>query len=323
MTTSHDRLSHATLEQAAQWYVLLHDELGSGAVREQWQQWLEQHVEHRAAWLYVERVSARFAPLRSEGAQAGPLLRKRGQAAFNRRQAVKALLLLGGVSLGTLGGWNLAARNGWMAELRTGTAEQRKVLLADGSTLWLGACSAVDTDFSGPQRRLTLLFGEALLESSANDSRPLRLETDCGHLQVQSLPLRLAVHHQPGLTRLNLYQGTVAVQPRLATTQRLLHGGQGLDFSATTLHATQPAQSAADAWLHERLIAEAMPLGYLLEQLRRYRHGHLGYHPAIAELPVMGTFPLDDTDQALRLLEAALPVRVERLTDWWITVKPA
>jgi transmembrane sensor len=36
----------------------------------------------------------------------------------------------------------------------------------------------------------------------------------------------------------------------------------------------------------------------------------------------MGSFPLRDTDQALRLLEAALPVRVEKPLAWWVSVGP-
>ena len=75
--------------------------------------------------------------------------------------------------------------------------------------------------------------------------------------------------------------------------------------------------------VQHRLNAEGMPLAHLLQTLGRYRHGHLGWHPEVATLSVMGAFPLNDTDRALELLQAALPVRVQRLTPWWVTVEPA
>ena len=77
-----------------------------------------------------------------------------------------------------------------------------------------------------------------------------------------------------------------------------------------------------EAWRRGLLLADNLPLGQLIEELSRYRPGHLACDPAIAGLPVMGSFPLKDTDQALRLLEAALPIRVEKTMDWWVNVAP-
>ncbi|MGH8395019.1 MAG: iron dicitrate transport regulator FecR, partial [Pseudomonas sp.] len=32
--------------------------------------------------------------------------------------------------------------------------------------------------------------------------------------------------------------------------------------------------------------------------------------------------PLKDSDHALRLLQAALPIQVDTLMPWWVTVRP-
>ena len=65
-----------------------------------------------------------------------------------------------------------------------------------------------------------------------------------------------------------------------------------------------------------------MPLDEFIAELGGYRRGHLGVDPSVARLRVMGSFPLADTDQALAQLEEALPVRVQRRFDWWLTVVP-
>lgn len=322
MRASQEKLSHVSLEHAAQWYVRMLEEGDQSSVREQWQVWFDQHVEHQAAWRYMERVGERFAPLRGEGERVGRVLRERGPARLSRRQTVKSLLVLAVGSMAGFGGWQTASRNGWTADLHTGTGENREVALADGSTVWLGAQTALDTRFDERQRLLDLRFGEVLLQSSVRERRPLLMETGAGLLQLAATPLRVALRYADGNARLNVYQGQVELFTR-SGVRAVVEAGQRIDFSALAVSGVAPAQIAGESWVRNRLTAEALSLAELIDTLGRYRPGHLGLHPDIARLAVMGTFPLDDTDHALRLLEAALPVRVQRLTDWWVTVEPA
>ncbi len=74
-----DKLSHASLQQAANWYVLLQDENPSVQLHAQWRQWLDLHAEHQAAWHYVERIGQRFAPLQGERQLAGRVLKASGE----------------------------------------------------------------------------------------------------------------------------------------------------------------------------------------------------------------------------------------------------
>ena len=322
MRITQEKLSHASLEHAAQWYVRLLEEGEQNGVREQWQRWFDQHAEHQAAWRYMERVGERFAPLRSEGERAGRVLRERGPVRVGRRQTVKSMLVLALGSMAGFGGWQAASRNGWTADLHTGTGENRKVALADGSTLWLGAQTALDTRFDARQRLLDVRFGEVLLHSTLPDRRPLLMETGAGLLQMVGTPVRVALRYAEGHARLNVYQGQVELFTRTGA-RALIEAGQRVDFTALAVSPAAPAQVAGESWIRNPLPAEAMPLAGLLDTLGRYRPGHLGLHPQLASLAVMGTFPLDDTDHALRLLEAALPIRVKRTTDWWVTVEPA
>ncbi|KAG1069089.1 hypothetical protein G6F55_014487 [Rhizopus delemar] len=63
-------------------------------------------------------------------------------------------------------------------------------------------------------------------------------------------------------------------------------------------------------------------LADLVDELARYRRGVLRCDPAVAGLRVSGAFPLADTDGSLRLLEKTLPVRISRVTPFWVTVAP-
>ena len=71
------------------------------------------------------------------------------------------------------------------------------------------------------------------------------------------------------------------------------------------------------------LLAIDMPLGTLTEELGRYRSGVVRCDPAVADIVVSGAFSLRDTDASLALLQKTLPVRVQQLGPWWVTIKPA
>ncbi|MEJ5864918.1 FecR domain-containing protein [Pseudomonas farsensis] len=313
------KLSHQSLQQAAHWYVQLQEEPVPAHLQQQWQLWLDQHGDHQAAWHYVQRVGQRFAPLLEDGGAAGRVLHQPQR--FSRRAGLKTLLVLGASSMLGWQAWRGAPLTGWTADLSTGIGESRHTRLADGSQLWLGAQSAIDLDFTAQARVVHLRFGEMLVDTAHDPRRPFFVDTAQG--RMQALGTRFAVCQQGDLTRLNVYAGAVEVCTALGGERRIVQAGQRVDFNAQAIAASGPAQSTGQSWVDHRLNAEDMPLAQLLHTLGRYRHGHLGWHPSVAQLSVMGAFPLDDTDRALALLQAALPVRVQRLTPWWVSVEPA
>ncbi|MFK3815647.1 hypothetical protein ACI2KG_03385 [Pseudomonas sp. NPDC089407] len=67
-------------------------------------------------------------------------------------------------------------------------------------------------------------------------------------------------------------------------------------------------------------MANEQRLDTLLAELGRYRSGWLRCDPAVAGLRVSGTFPVDDSDKALRAITSVLPVSIVRRTRYWVTV---
>ena len=318
-----NRLSHASLQAAAQWYVRLHDPERGEQEDRHWQAWIEQCAEHRDAWQYVERISQRFAPLQAEGTQQAASQALRSRRGPTRRQTLAGLLVAG--SAGLLGWSN--GRTGplprtWTrltADLATGTGETLHTQLSDGSQLWLNALSAVDQQFDAEQRLLQLRFGELLIDT-ARDPRPLRVATADGLLRA--LGTRFSVRHDCAQTWLNVYAGAVEVRTARSGQTQVVEAGSQLQLTRDTLAALQTASPTRESWSRGILQADGMPLGELIAELANYRQGHLGCAPTLAHLPVLGTFPLKDSDRALALLQAALPIRVERLTDWWVSIEP-
>lgn len=310
------KLSHASLEQAAQWYVRLQDQ-ASAVEQLRWQAWVAQNPEHLAAWQYVQRVSQRFAPLQEQAQCASRALRS------SRRQTLKTLLVLCGGSALAWGSWRNTAlprlAGGWSADYATTRGETRDALLADGSHVWLNTLSALDVRFDATQRLLLLRFGEVLIDTAKDASRPFLVDTE--HGRMQALGTRFSVLQDDDQTQLNVFEGRVQVTPQDLQV-RIIEAGQQVSFTRDGFKPTMPACPAREAWSRDVLLADNLPLGQLIAELNRYRLGHLGCDPAVAQLPVMGSFPLKDSDRALHLLQAALPIRVDRPLPWWVSVGP-
>ncbi|MCY1336454.1 Protein FecR [compost metagenome] len=317
------RPDHSTLQQAAQWYARLAAAPDDARVRERWAQWHAQSEVNRTAWSYVERIGQRFQPLQADGDTALQTLRSARRAPPTRRQAMSGLaVLLGGALLGW-GGWqNQRLRAGLLAlraDLRSGTGEMREERLADGTHIWLNGNSALDLDFRSDLRRLLLLQGEVLIET-ARDDRPFVVESGQG--RMRALGTRFSVTQQDGATRLAVFDGAVEIRTADGTSRQVIEAGSQVRFDSAVIAAAQPADPARQAWSKGILAANDMPLAAFVEELSRYRHGHIGVDPALADLRVMGSFPLHDSDRALAMLQGALPVRIQRTLPWWVSIEP-
>jgi transmembrane sensor len=200
------KLSHASLEQAAQWYVRLQDQ-GGALEQLRWQAWVAQNPEHLEAWQYVQRVSQRFAPLQEQAHGASRALRS------SRRQTLKTLLVLCAGSTLAWGAWRNTALprrvGGWSADYATTSGETRDTLLADGSHVWLNAFSALDVRFDVAQRLLHLRFGEVLIDTAKDATRPFLVETE--HGRMRALGTRFSVLQGNDHTQLNVFEGRVQV----------------------------------------------------------------------------------------------------------------
>lgn len=302
-----------TLRQAAEWFAILQDGEVAEGDRRRWEAWLAASPRHRDAW---ERVEAIQGELR--GLPAAPARAALNGADAGRRRALK---VLGGLAVAAPALW-LARRHlpweTWTADYRTGVGEIREVRLADGTRLWLNTASALDVRYSPDTRRLRLHAGEAMLETAA-DARPLVLHTRRG--SVRPVGTRFGVRLGDAGDAVYVERGAVRLQPAAGEAARLA-AGRSARLTTSSVDGVRPLATGQDAWTEGLLIADGERLGDLLAELARYHRGWLGWSDAVADLRVIGTYPVADTERVLAALEASLPVRVQWRTRWWARVEP-
>lgn len=307
------------LQQAAEWFALLSSDAVAESDRSRWQRWLEASPEHRSAWRRVESISRRF-----ESLPVGPARAALNAAGRGRRQALKTFVLFCAAGAAGWHGVRTASWREWMADNRTGVGERREIALADGTRVWLNTASAIDIEYGSALRRIELLAGEILVETAPDTAIPPRpLEVDTGHGRLQALGTRFDVRLEDGACHLAVFDGAVEIRSAVAgSAVRILRAGQQTRFTRDGIDAPVAADTGRAAWARGLLLADDMRLGDFVAELSRYRRGYLGCAPGVANLRIVGAFPLGDTDRVLAALESTLPVKIHAVLPWWVTVGP-
>ncbi|CUK03260.1 fec operon regulator FecR [Achromobacter sp. 2789STDY5608615] len=308
------------IQEAATWMMRLSDEGATEADWTAWRQWTQQSDEHRK---YAHLTESLTAKLQTVPGSVGRAALNAPKAAA-RRTALKTLAFL-----------LLAAPTGyvvtrlpwqaWNAEYRSSTGEQRLIALPDGGTLTLDTASAANVVYDDQRRSVQVVAGRAYIVTAADSAQPPRpflVQTRFG--QVRALGTRFEVQLGDREEQVAVFEGAVEITPKdSATSAQVLQAGWKTTFTRNQVQPPARSLSQADPlWLQKRIQVDNVPLGQLIEELGRYRPGILRCDPDVAALPVSGTYRLDDTDLALRLLAEALPVRVTRRTAYWVTVGP-
>ncbi|MDQ2136786.1 FecR family protein [Alcaligenaceae bacterium B3P038] len=309
--------SQALLSEASEWMVAFTSEGVSAQMREDFERWRAQSPAHRAAWQRAEGLFATLDQLPVEVAR--PAFDRLDHP--ERRRAVRALgaLLVMGPAA-----W-IAYRQlpwlEWTATYQTRTGEQRTVALADGTTVIMNTGSAMDVRFTATERRVVLHRGEVLATTGRDPApayRPFIVATVDG--MARALGTQFIVRREDTRTRVIVLADTVLATP-MGGASVMLGAGQQTTLREGHADAVQPADRAADAWQTGMFVAQNITLQALVDELSRYRRGVLRCHAGIAELRVSGAFPVRDPEASLRLIEKTMPVRIARVTRFWVTIE--
>lgn len=312
------------LQQALTWQVTFWSNEVTDDERAAFERWLASDGRHAAAWEQIRSTDARLAAMAAPG--AAPAIRA-SQLATGRRKQLRLFGWFIGAGLAAYGARQTPQWQTMAADYRTATGERRQVTLADGTRITLDTGSAIDVAFDDTHRLVRLRSG-AILVATAPDTlrhggppRPFMVAT--AHGTVRPVGTRFTVRQDDSAAAVAVLEGAVELIPRGAgALPKRLEAGQQTSLAAHAVAAIEALPAVPAAWTQGRLMAERMRLDDFLAELSRYRRGMLRCDPAVAGLTVSGVFSVDDTDDTLAALAAALPVRIEHFSRFWVTVLP-
>lgn len=302
----------SALQEAAEWFASLEDDT-TPANRERWQAWINKNADNQAAWARVQAIDEQFRRLPSQPAREA--LEKAGT---NRRNLIKSLGVLAvAVPIGVVA-YRALPLSKWQAEITTAVGEVKEGRLPDGSRFWLDTDSAISLNFTEEQREIELVAG-AIRIQTVKDNRPLNVRTADG--VITPVGTDFSVRFNRHNSHVAVTEGRVVLSTSISRARTVVHRGEAIEFTADSIEEKQPASSFDLHWKDGILVAENQNLGEFLDRLARYRPGFIFYDDHVSQHTLVGSFPIRDTDVVLAALEDTFPIKVTKITPWWVKVE--
>jgi transmembrane sensor len=190
---------------------------------------------------------------------------------------------------------------------------QRRIVLADGSSVILNTNSRLDVDFSGNRRNVHLTRGEAYFEVVHDKTRPFTVYAD--NYVVRDIGTAFDVHlSKKCQVEVRVTKGSVEVASAVgehvsgpAKSLGVIVAGQDIVLGQKALRPE--IVSTADmgrklAWRQGELIYTGQPLAEVLADVSRYSDIKIELaDPALENLPVGGAFRTDQIGAIFAALE--------------------
>jgi transmembrane sensor len=267
------KLNRQVLEEASEWFVDFRVGDVDAAARERFDEWLRRSPEHiRAYWeiakTYVElpsltapdklNVAELIAYAHSDHSvvplHPGIESRAHGNSSVSthrystelqRTPPVRRRRVLMAACVAFL--LAIAAAVVWQTQryalYTTDIGERRSIVLADGSTVDLNARSRLRVEFSGTERRVELLDGQALFQVAKDPHRPFIVRS--GEAFVRAVGTQFDVYVKASGTTVTVLEGRVAVYsaatreaPAAETERNAPHDSNGFAGAQRALPST-------------------------------------------------------------------------------------
>lgn len=305
--------------------------------------WLKAAPSHALAWADLGRLWDNFDSVRTDPRilEIREAARRRAGTAVRMRRpwlvaaSLVVAVIAGGMvwwrqtphaltfssaSVSPLGSASRAEPEPLIREASTQIGERTLLLLSDGSKVTLNTATSVRADYTGTERRLTLIKGEAFFEVAKNPVRPFVVTA--GSRRVIAVGTAFNVRLQDSSVRVVLVEGKVRV-----TSASLPGISDGLPASTVTMTAGSalvadaqgPARveavdaSRATSWRSGKLVFEDERLADVVSEMNRYSHETLQIaDPALDNRKVSGVFEPTESQAFAKALEAYGIVRASQ-----------
>lgn len=313
---SGDRISPrnvALSDEAIDWIVRLGSGSATAADRAAFQEWHSRSPAHAEAAIEAAAMMESVGATRQAETyrEIGTALRSPPTARPLPRRYLLAGAAASVAMAGLVGSGTFGPAVGFFSDYATGVGERKRVVLTDGSIVWLNSSTALSTDFTITERRLTLHVGEALFEVAKDKARPFTVISGTG--EARAVGTVYAVHRRGGISEVIVTEGIVEVGngsniTRLTAGQQVAYG-EGFVSRVGSVDG-----EALTAWSRGKLVFNRRPLADVAAELERYQHGAVIIRDErLKRLEVTGVFDLDDPAALLRAISATINVPVTRL----------
>jgi transmembrane sensor len=314
-------------EEAAYWWIVLHEKSCTPADREAFAKWVRRSPERVEAFLCMSMLSSALKSpdlqwldtpadelvrqARAPSAQIIPLYRRILPAtapgytiSLLRRASVLASVAFAALLVVLVAVWLTPPGS---RSYRTVLGEQRSVVLEDGSIITMNTSSEIEIDYSRERRLVRLNQGEALFEVSHDPQRPFDVVVD--DVIVRAVGTKFNVDRRERRTTVSVVEGTVKVMPEMPSTSngsarldesaaRIVNAAQRIVLNGATLGVPEhiPDLSPLTAWTRRQLVFENRPVSEVAAEFNRYNRRQIVIRsPGLNQREITGVFQANDS----------------------------
>ncbi|MEC3880096.1 FecR family protein [Parapedobacter sp. 10938] len=161
--------------------------------------------------------------------------------------------------------------------IRTPKGGQYKLVLADGTTVWLNAASALryPLAFDGKRRVVELLEGEGYFEVTPNKEKPFQVVSKGQYINVVGTTFNINAYEDEPTVRTTLIEGTIKVVsvPRDGSADSmsiLLKPGEETTLLGNSLRKQKANMATAVGWKNGMFVFDNTDLKAILRQISRW-----------------------------------------------------
>ncbi len=323
------------LEQATNWFVLSRDSEFSPRQRAEMEAWLEQDSANRQAfaevcqtWASVDSLRDVYAPQDVTRVSVSKvhlfswLFPAGGKHSFALTLALLLVLFLPLVP-------PLFAPAPSLQVQQTRVAEQKTLVLEDGSLLQMNVKTHLAVRMSRTLRRISLEQGEVFFKVAFQPRRPFEVDTPAGVIRV--LGTAFNVKARNGKVAVDVKQGRVQVADAFSRRQNtqtgriVLMANQGIDIGLDGRLGALRSSRIQDvpAWQNGEVAFKNTPVKQVLEELELYHQVTIDLPSAVSNRKISGAFHMRDLEQTLSLICLAATLQIETKSSNYIVLKEA
>ncbi|WP_284774034.1 FecR domain-containing protein [Agrobacterium sp. lyk4-40-TYG-31] len=318
--TRHDQTDEELLEEAMDWFLRLRDPSRSDIDDLAFAAWIGRSTQHEQAWGKACRtweIMGETQPINIPAWQTPTQRRSARRARFGRRHAI-------GIGIAALAACLIAAVVGptvvtrYEADYTTATAETRRITLEDGSRVDMSAASAIAVDFSGTERKVRLLSGEAFFDVQPDTSRPFTVDAG-GELNITVVGTAFDVNVTPQVASVQLARGVVDLRSLQTGHSMQLRPGDfvTLDRGNGELSRARTDIDAIATWRDGKLFVQDVAIKTVVAELQRYHPSWIKVASSdLEERHVTGLYDLSDPDRALEALVSPYGAKVHHVSPY-------
>lgn len=319
----------AIREEAAGWFARRRDGTCAPSEEAAFEAWRGRSEAHARAYAETERAWAQWKRLRNSARMRDMAATAMATAAPGARRRHRywhpllAAACLAVVAIAVFAGVRalLPAAQTQSVVYRTRLGERRTERLPDGTRIVLNTHTALQVRYGRRQRKVTLQHGEAMFEVAHDAAHPFVVVAGDG--SVTDLGTTFQVRDENGIAAVTLLEGRVEVSAH--DQRKPLVPGEQASYGAGTagIRVRRVDTAAITSWMHGRLDFSGLPLARAVTEANRYCAVKLRLgDPALASLPVGGSFRAGDNAAIAAALSAVFPLRVARSDAHEIVLMP-